>query len=67
MVGVAQDDAGVHGLQFFRRHGLDRRLRADGHECRCFKRTVRRVDDPQACAGLFTGLDVFVRYCCCHW
>ena len=60
MIGIRQDDLRSHILQFFRRHGLHRRLRPYGHEHRCFKCTMWRVEKARASAGLLVLCHQFV-------
>ena len=52
MIGVAQNDLGVHVGQHLRQHSFDRALRPDRHEDRRRHVAVRGRERPQAGAGM---------------
>ena len=53
--GIAQDNLGTRGLDFFRRHGLDRAISTDWHEGRCLYRAP--AGGQLTSAGQSVGLD----------
>ncbi|CDN43726.1 Uncharacterized protein BN871_DJ_00080 [Paenibacillus sp. P22] len=62
VIGVAENDMGVHFLELFRAHRLDGSLGADGHERRRLDDAVRGMDAAEPRPGLLAYFDQFVSY-----
>ncbi|MNI86866.1 hypothetical protein D3C73_1440030 [compost metagenome] len=62
MVGIAQDNMGVHLLKLFRTHGFDGSQCPYRHEGWCVDNAVGSMDSAQPRTGLLAGLDKFIGY-----
>ncbi|MNC46914.1 hypothetical protein D3C75_959480 [compost metagenome] len=60
VIRIAQNNMGIHGLQFLGAHGLYSGKGAYRHKGRGFNHAVGRMHSAQTGAGLLAGFDMFV-------